>query len=293
MQFLPESGLVVTRNYDVRPSARLNVYAGGIPELVNKSFSIRVESDVPIIAERAMYFGSPLFSGGHNSVGVPLPATRWFFGEGATGSFFNTFFLLGNTSSRQATVQMTYRLTSGPPVVINRVVPAFSRLTVDAATQDAALADASFALEVTSDEPIIAERSMYWSIASGAWYEAHNATGVNEPGLKWGLAEGRVGMARDFQTYILVGNTTAEETTVRATFLRVGGGTVSKQYVVAPNSRFNIHVNSMVPELRDEEFGAVLEVIDGGPIIVERSLYNTSGGQVFAAGTNTSAVRLP
>jgi hypothetical protein len=293
VQFLPELGLVVTRTYQVPPNTRLTVYAGGIPEIVNTSFSTRVQSDLPIVAERAMYFGSPLFSGGHNSIGVPLPATRWFFGEGATGSFFNTFFLLGNTSSRAANVEMTYRLMSGASVVVNRVVPAFSRLTLNAATEHASLADTSFALEIKSDEPVAAERSMYWSLASGAWYEGHNATGVNEPGLRWGLAEGRVGTDRDFQTYILIGNTTMEEVTVRVTFLRVGGGTVSKIYPLAPNSRFNLHVNSMVPELSNEEFGAVIEVIDGGPIIVERSLYNTSGGQVFAAGTNTSAVRLP
>ncbi len=249
VQFLPELGLVVTRTYEVPPNTRLTVYAGGIPEIVNTSFSTRVQSDLPIVAERAMYFGTPLFSGGHNSIGVPLPATRWFFGEGATGSFFNTFFLLGNTSSRAANVEMTYRLLSGASVVVNRVVPAFSRLTINAATEHASLADASFALEIKSDEPVAAERSMYWSLASGAWYEGHNATGVNEPGLRWGLAEGRVGTDRDFQTYILIGNTTMEEASVRVTFLRVGGGTVSKIYPLAASSRFNLHVNSMVPEL--------------------------------------------
>jgi hypothetical protein len=240
-----------------------------------------------------MYFGTPLFAGGHNSPGVPLPATRWFFGEGATGSFFNTFFLLGNTSSRAANVQMAYKLLSGDSVVVNHVVPAFGRLTINAATEHASLADTLFALEITSDEPLVAERSMYWSLASGAWYEGHNATGVNEPARKWGLAEGRVGMDRGFQTYILIGNTTAEDSTVRVTFLRVGGGTVTKDYSVAANSRFNLSVNAMVPELKDEEFGAIVEVVDGGPIIVERSLYSSSGGQAFAAGTNTSAVRLP
>ena len=293
VQFLPERGLVVTRTYEVPPTTRLTVYAGGIPEIVNTSFSTRVESDLPIVAERAMYFGTPLFSGGHNSLGSPLPATQWFFGEGATGAFFNTFFLLGNTSSRAANVEMTYRLMSGASVVVNRVVPAFSRLTINPTTEHASLEDASFSVEIVSDEPLMAERSMYWSLASGAWYEGHNATGVNEPGLKWGLAEGRVGTDRDFQTYILIGNTATEEVTVRVTFLRVGGGTVSKVYPLAANTRFNLHVNSMVPELSNEEFGAVVEVVEGGPIIVERSLYNTSGGQVFAAGTSTSAVRLP
>jgi hypothetical protein len=291
--FLPENGLPVTRNYSLNPTTRLNVYAGGIPELVNQSFSMRVESDQPIVAERSMYFGTPLFSGGLDSPGVTVPATQWYFGEGATGGFFNTFFLLGNATPRAATAQFAYQLITGGSVTVSHTVPAFGRLTVNAALDDPQLANTAFALAVTSTEPVTAERSMYWSLASGAWYEGHNAPGVNGPGMKWGLAEGRVGTDRAFQTYILIGNTTSVASRVRVTFLRVGGGTIVKEYDVPANSRFNVDVNSMVTELANEEFGAIVEVLQGSPVIVERSLYNASGGVAFAAGTNTPAVRLP
>ena len=48
----------------------------------------------------------------------------------------------------------------------------------------------------------------------------------------------------------------------------------------------------MVPELINEDFGATVEVVEGAPVIVERSLYSSSAGVTFAAGTNTQAVRL-
>jgi hypothetical protein len=294
--FLLESGLPVSREVNLPARSRTTIAAGDIPELANASFSITVDASKPISAERAMYFGTtPLFKGGHDSPGVTLPATDWFFGEGATGSFFDTFVLLGNPSTRTANVKMTYQLAGGGTVVVNRTVAPFGRTTLNTAFEDPALAATTFALALSSSEPIIAERSMYWDRSVGEWYEAHNSFGVNEPGMKWGLAEGRAGTPRGFRTYILIGNTTDEESQVRLTFLRNDEDLPSliKNYIVPANSRVTIDVTGEFPALLDQEFGALLEVTDGSPIIVERSLYSASGGQIFGAGTNTQAIRLP
>jgi len=143
---------------------------------------------------------------------------------------------------------------------------------------------------------------MYWDRSlNGNWYEAHNTFGTLTPILKWGLAEGRVGQQFNFHTYILLGNPGATDAQVRVTYLKkanasngvpVGTGTVIKNYTVTANSRFTIDVNGMVPELVNEDFGAIIEVLSGPGIVVERSLYNASGGLLFAAGTNTTAVHL-
>jgi hypothetical protein len=77
-------------------------------------------------------------------------------------------------------------------------------------------------------------------------------------------------------------------------FLRTSGAPIVKQFTVAPTSRFNAAVagpRSEVPELANEAFGAVIESTQ--PIAVERSLYSTVGGLVWAAGTNATATRLP
>jgi hypothetical protein len=294
VQFLPEGpGLVVNKTYTVPPSTRTTVYMGGIPELVNRSFSMVVDADIPIAAERAMYFGTPLFNGGTDSAGVSLPATKWYFAEGASGGFFDTFYLFSNAGTRTANLTMTYQLLSGSTVVVHRTVGPSSRLTINAATEDPGLTATAFSLTVTSDEPVTAERSMYWDRSlNGQWYEAHNTFGANTPSMKWGLAEGRVGTPFQFHTYILLGNPGDDPSQVRVTFLKVGGGTIIKNFNVAAHSRFNVDVNTAVPELVDAEFGAVVEVLTGSPIIVERSLYNASGGLLFAAGTNTTAVHL-
>lgn len=88
VSFLLESGSPVVKAYSVPANSRFNVFAGAIPELVDKSFSIVVDSNAPIIAERAMYFVTQRFwDGGHESAGVIGLATSWFHAEGATGTF--------------------------------------------------------------------------------------------------------------------------------------------------------------------------------------------------------------
>jgi hypothetical protein len=300
VSFLREGGTPISRTFNLPPNSRTSVGAGTIPELANTSFSMIVDSTLPIVADRSMYFGRPefgtrTFEGGHDSPGVSIPTTEWNFAEGASGSFFDTFFLVGNPGTRNAHVVFKYQLPGGGTVTTNHTVPPFGRLTVNAATDGPQLASTAFSLAMVSDEPITAERSMYWGrTATTPWIEAHNVFGVNQPATRWGLAEGRTGGDRSFQTFILIGNTTNTSSTVRVTFLRTGGGpTIEKQYNIPANSRFNVDVSTMVPELANQEFGALVEVIAGAPVIVERALYSNSGGVLFAAGTASQAVRLP
>ena len=294
VRFLLEAGAPVVKNYVVNPTSRFNVYAGGIPELVGQSFSIVVESSLPIIAERAMYFGSPLFNGGHESAGVTTPSTTWFHAEGATGSFFDTYILIGNSNAGAATVTLTYLLDTGATVTRVKVIPGNTRLTVNLEDEAPELANAAVSTTVTSDLPVVSERAMYWSGGFNTWFEAHNSFGVTSTATKWGLAEGRTGGPFNFQTYILLANpSTTTAANVQITYLKTDGTTVVKNYVVNPTSRYNVDVNFFVPELAGQQFAALIEVTNGIPIAVERALYNDSGGVMWAAGTNATAVRLP
>jgi Ca2+-binding RTX toxin-like protein len=294
LTFLREGSTPFTRTVTVQPSSRLTVATNGIPELVGRSFSIVVDATQPIIAERAMYFGTArLFDGGHESAGVPAGATSWFLAEGATGSFFTTFVLVGNPNPAAANVTFTFLTATGQTVVRNKVVPANGRLTVNVATEDPMLASAAVSTTVTADQPVIAERAMYWPGPPSTWAEAHNSFGATTLGTKWGLSEGRVGMAHAFQTYILLANPSTTAANVQITFLRANGAPVVKTFTVAPTSRFNVAVNTAAPELQGEEFGALIEVTNGVGISVERAMYSDALGQVWAAGTNALGTRLP
>jgi Ca2+-binding RTX toxin-like protein len=295
MTFLREGLGPVTRMFTVAPTSRQTIDAGTIPEVVNTSFSIVVDSTAPIIAERAMYFGTTrLFDGGHESAGVPEANRTWFLAEGATGPFFDTFVLVGNPTATAANIVMTFLTGTGETVTRNFTVPGSDRLTVNIETQDPSLANVAVSTTVTSDQPVIVERAMYWPGSGLEWYEAHNSFGSTGVGTKWGLAEGRVGMAQGFESYILLANANATQAAnVRITFLRAVGAPVVKTYTVNPTTRFNVQVSTMVPELADETFGALIEVTNGVGISVERAMYSNALGAVWAAGTNAFGTRLP
>jgi hypothetical protein len=169
-----------------------------------------------------------------------------------------------------------------------------ARLTVNIETEDdARLHNAAVSTVVTSNVPIIAERSMYWPGAAQPWGEGHNSFGVTESATKWGLAEGRTGGPLNYHSYILLANPQTTAANVTITYLREGGAApVVHTYTVPPTSRFTID-SASVPELHDEMFGAVIEVTNNQPIIVERSMYWDSNGFLFSGGTNATGIRLP
>lgn len=304
VRFLRESGGPFSHTVTVNPTSRLTLFAGNHPQLVGTSFSITVDSDQPIIAERAMYFGqSPFWNAGHESAGVPAPATNWFHAEGATGSYFDTFILVGNPNDLTATVTFKYLLESGTVITQVKTIPPQARLTVNLEAQDPLLADAAVSTTVSSDVPIVSERAMYWAGGFSSWHEAHNSFGVTETGTRWSLAEGRVGGPQAFETYILLANPSASAATVRLTFLRSGGQPPKVTTVtVKATSRFNVYANGLrdavgAALLANEPFGVLIESVNGVPIVAERAMYWTATvngeRQVWAGGTNATATKLP
>jgi hypothetical protein len=62
---------------------------------------------------------------------------------------------------------------------------------------------------------------------------------------------------------------------------------------VAPTSRVTINPGNEVEALRNEVFGATIEVTNGVGIAVERAMYWSSNGIFLAGGTGAAATRLP
>jgi subtilisin-like proprotein convertase family protein len=291
--FLAEGGGPVVHNTSVPAKSRITVDAGTIPQLVDRSFGIDVNSVQPIIAERAMYLpGARLFEGGHESAGVNSPSRSWFLAEGATGPFFDCFVLLSNPNNAAANVSLLYLLPDGTTVPQVVVVPANGRYTINVETVAPQLVNAAVSTTIASDVEIVAERAMYWPDLSLGWQEAHNSFGVTDAALRWGVADGRVGGTRAYQTYVLLANPNTTPAEVRVRFLKNGVTTV-RDYTLNPTSRLNIWVNNDVPELGDGNFSADIQVLNYQPIAVEKALYWNADGVVWAGGTNVTATRLP
>jgi autotransporter-associated beta strand protein len=291
VRYLREQAPAIVRTYQIDANSRFTVDASTDPELVGYSFGMHVAFDQPGVAERSMYFGAdPFWKAGHESAGVTEPSAMWFLAEGATGPFFETFVLLANPGDQPAEATVTFLPDNGAPVVKTVPIPAQERITLNIETEDASLANAAVATQVTSTRPILVERAQYWPDPAPQWYEAHNSFGVTAAGTKWGLAEGRSGGPREYQTYILLANPGTVKANVTITYLREGQTPVEKTYEVNPQSRLNADTG-LVSELAGLNFGAV--ITSDQPIAVERAMYSNANGQLWAAGTNATATPLP
>jgi uncharacterized repeat protein (TIGR01451 family) len=298
--FLREMDTPVVRTLTLGARSRATIQAVDVPELEGSPFGVVVEATQPIVAERSMYLNTApamVWNGGHASIGVTQPSQRWFYAEGATGTFFDTFILLANPQTIDAHVTMEYLLPDGTTITVPKTVPAQGRLTVNIeAEADERLQAASVSTRILSDVPIVTERSMYWNTKPGAfgWSEGHNSFGVDQAAARWAVADGRVGGENEARTYILLSNPWTTEAEVQVTYLREDGAEpVLKTYVVPPTTRRTIDVAAETPELEDEAFGARIEVTNGLTISVERSVYWDANGAFWAAGTNAMATRLP
>ena len=289
--FLEDGTAAFSQQYVVAAFSRRTIPVNQIPALQNRSFWTRITFSGDGIAERAMYFGTPVFNAGHESSAVNATSTSWLHAEGATGGFFTTFILLANPNDVPATVTTTFLPAGGAPVSVPRVLAPRTRATINVALEHPSLANAAVATQVQSNVPIVSERSMYWPGDPANWQEAHNSFGVTASGTRWALAEGRVGGPQQYQTYILLANPGSAPSTVTINFLRENGAIVEREYTVPASTRFNVDVNTMVPELSNESFATRIDAT--APIVVERALYANVNGVFWAAGTNATATRLP
>jgi len=290
LSFLLENGSTITQTRTVGANARLTVYANEVPGLRGNAFSTNITSDIAITVERAMYFstGGRLFNGGHEAAAVAAPATSWFVAEGRTGPFFDMYLLLANPGSTPANVTVSFLRPSGSPVVQTRTLAPTSRTTIHVDSVPG-LADTDVSASITSDQPIIVERAMYWPDPFTNWYEAHNSSGVTSTGTQWALAEGEVGGALGFETYILLANPGSSPANVTITFLRTSGAVITSTFVVPANARVTRSAGEFGLS-SGEKFGLLVDASQ--PIAVERAMYWNGGGQFWGGGTNETAVKL-
>jgi glucose/arabinose dehydrogenase len=296
---LPNGQPPIVIDYTVSAHARRTIWVDNEPGLAATDVSAMIRSlnSIPIIVERAMYFSTEgvSFRGGHDSAGVTQPNAHWFFAEGATGSFFDTFLLLANPDqTRTAHVTVSYLLPDGTVVPVPHTIAPNSRATYNVQGEDPRLASTALSTVVDSDVPIVAERSMYWP---KDWTEAHNSPGATETGVLWATAGGEEGGDFGAQTYVLIANTSSFAGTARVTVLRETQAPLTMEIPLAPNSRSNVPIGA-TPEFAaavNSRFGVVIESLGDMPaqIVVERATYsNDASGNVWAAGAVTLATKL-
>jgi hypothetical protein len=312
---LPSPAAPVVRSYHVGARTRTNVAVHEEPGLENVEVAaiISAPDATPIIVERAMYLttGGAFYGAGHESAGVTALATQWFFAEGATGDFFDLFVLVANPNPSPARVTATFLFDDGTTCAATESVDAYSRhnVWVDVLVIPGcprSLADAAVSTTITSDLPVVAERTMWWpGPTATSWVEAHNAFGATTTATRWGLADGEQNGTRGHETYILIANTSAHAGKARVTLHFEDGTTAAREVALPANSRTNVAVGAPVEAggfgaaVVGRRFGAIIESLpvagqaNPAQLVVERAMYSNGPGTLFwAAGTDLLATRL-
>ncbi|MBU1671246.1 MAG: hypothetical protein KKF41_05870 [Actinobacteria bacterium] len=235
--------------------------------------SIKVESDLPVVPERAMYRNNR--RAGHDSIGVHATSCDWYLAEGTTAWGFESYVLVQNPGDGPASVTLTAMTPDGPVALEPFVMDPQSRRTLRMSEM---LPGCDFSLKVHSDAPVAVERAMYWDSGSGE--ACHDSVGIASPRSAFYLADGRT--SGGCETWILVQNPNGEPVGVEISYLtETGESNVTFTGTVPADSRNSY---SMAERLPDGVASVLVRSLDGGrPIVVERAMYWNDRG----AGTDT------
>jgi hypothetical protein len=219
-----------------------------------------------------MYFDySGIYTGGHNVIGAAAPATDWFFAEGYTGQGFDEWICVLNPGDNQANLTFRFQTQEmGEQERSGYTVPARSRKTFKA--NDVLGADYQASLTVESDQPVVAERPMYFDyMGRGAhgWRGGHCVMGTNTLSKEYNFAEGTT--RSGFEEWVTLQNPNNQAITVQADYqLGQGqGDQVERTYTIPAESRYTVFVEDEVG--RDKDVSVRLTSADD--FLAERPMY--------------------
>ena len=277
------AGVVGTRDVTLPPLSQTTVSSYDDIGPVDFSTKVECQQGKSIAVDRTMFWTgqgySPDQSGYHSSIGATTPSETWYLPEGSSAWGFETWTLILNPNNSEANLTLTYMTETEGPKVVSKTIPANSRATYNMAA-DIGEADAS--VQVTSDVPVVAERSMYRDNRR----EGSCSIGTTSPSSDYFLAEGATGWDVGFVTYVLVQNPQDSTNDVTLTYQTQSGQVAGLAFTMQPNSRRTVRVNDQLPP----NTNVSTQVHGSKPLIAERAMYWDNGtGEAFHASIGLDA----
>lgn len=164
LTYMTSNGPVTQAPFNMPAQSRKTVRVND--SMPNKDFSTQVDGNVPIIAERAMYWGSDTSLGEacHDSIGLAAPHSVFYLPDGESQNGNETYTLIGNPNGSAVQVRISYLLPGGKPAVsFTTTVPADSRATYNMSDKVPSGRASVMVESLTSGKNVLVERSMYWS----------------------------------------------------------------------------------------------------------------------------------
>ncbi len=176
--FYPEASTPIVHPVTIGATTRETVWVNALPFDPKGAFSMLVQSDADITAERAVYWDA--FVDGHSTAGSPVEATTWGFAEGIEdahgGLEYDSYFLFVNSSGSDATIKGTFYREDGTGFSDIFTVPANKRYTlIAAAYPKLTYQKFSAFFQSLNDVPVVVERAVYWG---NGYFGGHASLGT-------------------------------------------------------------------------------------------------------------------
>lgn len=231
-----------------------------------------------------LHWQSPIVVNGHlyvtdnnrtiTSYGPSAPPTTWYFAEGYTGGSFTTYLTLGNPGSATANVAVNYLLGNGTTLTRSYSVAPGSRTTVNVnGVIGSGTAGQAVSMVVQSDQPIVAERPMYFTYTRSdhAWTVPGGTDVVGANHLDTLYTFGYLDTSAQHDTYLSVLNPHSSAMTATVTYHSADGAqSYTTTRSIAATSRGTIYVN-MDGSMPAGVYSASVRLSLSG--LVERPLY--------------------
>jgi hypothetical protein len=214
----------------------------------------------------------------------PRGVVRRYLAEGIESERMHTRLAIANPEEADARVLLTFMDAAGATTRLPVDVPARSRRTIDLGTVTE-LAGTSFSTALESDRAVGLDRVVALDVAGRA---TSLATAVDEPSAAWHFGEASTAQA--FEQFYLVQNPSETDARVQIRYLLADGAApVVREHLVAAHSRATVWVDREAPALAAATVAAEVTSVDGVPIVVERTVYETSAGSAVPRSGTTHA----
>ncbi len=270
MHFLREDGTVVDHTELVAPMARKSVYVNSL--FTTSGFATQVTADQPIVVERAMYFDND--QAGHDTLATATPGQTWFMAAGSSRNGFDTWLLVENPGSGPANVKVSFITDAGTVATQPLFVLPHARTSL---YTDPLMPNATYGIRVDSDQPIVAERAVYFQNGRAGF----DSAGVPAPNTEWFLPEGST--TGSFEEQLNVLNPQSQPANVQVEYRPEAGSgdpPPPQRFSVGPTSRLTLDVNQQVPSAN-----VSMRVTSDRPIVVERVSYFARPGGLGATSS--------
>jgi photosystem II stability/assembly factor-like uncharacterized protein len=256
------------------------------------SVSTRIFATQPVIVERSMYWnGSAYRQSATGSLGLTHMSKHWYLPEGSTGigngGAFETWVLVQNAGAEPANVHITYMTPQGRRDGPTLSLEPSTRQTVNVA--DTVPNEWSVSTSVESDQPIAAEKAVYWNGAENR-QAATDSIGASGPSRQWYLAEGSTASDSrgNLETWVLLENPFDQTAHAQLYYQLPDRQVAGPEVVLEPYTRKTVNVGDTVPN----EYSVSTKVVADGPVVAERSMYWNSGTPKITA-TGSIGVTAP